>query len=99
MIINVTNTPQTYKKLQTLCPNSNEKLFSPIISLSPIINEPSELINQRNNSLHFMLNQLQTSIDNLNRSLIEQIIIDICSNSTYAVKSKQCTQIDQHTPS
>jgi hypothetical protein len=98
MVVNATNTQKTYMKLQTACPNEHEKPFSPIISLSPIPNERPELVNERNESLHFMLNQLQSSIDNLNTSLTQQIITDICSNSNYAVKSNRCTQIDQHTP-
>jgi len=98
MVINATNTQKTYTKLQNACPNPHEKPFSPIISLSPITNERREFVIQWNESLHFMLDQLQSSIDNLNTSLTQQIINDICLNSNYAVKSNRCTQIDQHTP-
>jgi hypothetical protein len=98
MVVNATNTRKTYIKLQTSCPNLHEKPFSPIISLSPIVTERREFVTQWNDSLHVMLDQLQLSIDNLNTSLIQQIITDICMNSNYAVKSNRCTQIDQHTP-
>jgi len=98
MVINLTNTRQTYMILQKACPNPHEKPFSPIISLSPITSERRELVIERNESLHSMLDQLQSSIDNLNTSLTQQIITDICLNSNYAVKSNRCTQIDQHTP-
>jgi hypothetical protein len=98
MVVNVTNTRQTYIKLQHACPNSNGKSFSPILSLTPISSEPRERVTKWNISLHSMLDQLQSSIDNLNLTLTQQIITDICSNSNYAVKSNRCTQIDQHTP-
>jgi hypothetical protein len=98
MVVNATNTRQTYTKLQKMCPNSDEKPFSPILSLPPIPNERAGLVNERNESLHSMLDRLQSSIDNLNTSLTQQIITNICSNSNYAVKSNRCTHIDQHTP-
>jgi hypothetical protein len=98
MVINATNTRQTYVELHKSCPNPDKKPFSPILSLSPIINERRELVTKWNESLHLMLDQLQTSIDTLNVSLTQKIITDICSNSNYAVKSNSCTQIDQHTP-
>jgi hypothetical protein len=85
-------------QLQNACPNPNEKSFTPIRSLSPIVNERRELVTKWNKSLHLMLDQLQSSVDNLNITLTQQIITDICSNSNYAVKSSRCTQIDQHTP-
>lgn len=98
MVVNATNTRKTYTQLQNSCPNSNGKPFSPILSLSPIISERRELVTKWNETIHWMLDQLQTSIDNLNTSLTQQIITDICSNSNYAVKSERCTQIDQHMP-
>jgi hypothetical protein len=98
MVINATNTRQTYMKLLNACPNPHGKPFSPIISVSPITNERREFVIKWNESLHLMLDQLQSSIDNLNTSLTQQIINDICLNSKYAVKSNRCTQIDQHTP-
>jgi hypothetical protein len=98
MVINVTNTRKTYTALQSDCPNEHEKVFTPIISLSPATNERREFVTQWNTSLHSMLDKLQSSIDKLNTSLTQQIINDICMNSNYAVKSNRCTQIDQHTP-
>jgi hypothetical protein len=98
MVINATNTRQTYMKLQQACSNPHEKSFSPILSLSPIINERREFVTQWNESFHEMLDELQSSIDKLNISLTQPIITKICLNSSYAVKSNRCTQIDQHTP-
>ena len=98
MVVNATNDRQIHMKLQTACPNPNEKPFSPIRSLSPVINERPELVTQRNQSLHILLNQLQSSINNLQADLTQQIITDICSNSNYAVKSNRCTRIDQSMP-
>jgi hypothetical protein len=98
MVVNATNARTTYTQLQNACPSPNEKPFSRIVSLSPIISERRELVRKWNESLHWMLDQLQTSIENLNTSLTQQIITDICSNSDYAVKSNRCTQIDQHMP-
>ena len=95
MVVNATNDRQIHMKLQAACPNPNEKAFSPIRSLSPIISERPELVIQRNQSLHILLNQLQSSINNLQPDLTQQIIADICSNSNYAVKSIRCTQVDQ----
>ncbi|CAF2721693.1 unnamed protein product [Rotaria sp. Silwood2] len=98
MVVNATNTRQTYHQLQNACPNSNEKPFKAIVSLSPIASERRELVKNWNVSLHFMLDQLQSSIANLNTSLTQQITTNICSNTNYAVKSSRCTQIDQHAP-
>ncbi|CAF3803762.1 unnamed protein product [Adineta steineri] len=98
MVINATNNRLTYTQLQNTCSNPKEKPYSPILSLPPIISERRELVTKWNESLHSMLNQLQTSINNLNSTLMQHIITNICSNSNYAVKSNRCTQIDQHTP-
>ncbi|CAF1392447.1 unnamed protein product [Rotaria sordida] len=98
MVVNVINTRQIYHQLQNACPNSNEKSFQPIVSLSPITSERRELVKKWNVSLHFMLDQLQSSITNLNTSLTQQITTNICSKPNYAVKSSRCTQIDQHVP-
>lgn len=98
MVINVTNTRKTYTQLQKFCPHKDEKLFTPLLSVLPTLNERREFVTQWNISLHSMLNKLQTSIDNLNTSLTQPIITNICLNSNYAVKSNRCTQIDQHTP-
>jgi len=95
MVVNATNSRDIYTQLQIACPNSNVKPFSPILSLPPAITERRELVFQWNRSLHFVLKQLQSSIDDLNIKLTQQIIIDICSNSNFAVKSNQCTQIDK----
>ena len=98
MVVNTTNDRHIHMKLQAACPYAHEKPFSPILSLSPAINERPELIIQRNQSLHFLLNQLQSSINSLDTDLTQQIITDICSNSNYAVKSNRCTRIDQSMP-
>ncbi|CAF3776556.1 unnamed protein product [Rotaria sp. Silwood1] len=98
MVVNATNTRQTYHQLQNACPNSNEKPYQPIVSLSPITSERRELVRNWNISLHFMLDQLQSSIAYLNTNLTQQIMTNICSNSNYAVKSSRCIQIDQHMP-
>jgi hypothetical protein len=95
MVVNATNSRDIYTQLHIACPNSNVKPFSPILSLPPAITERRELVFQWNRSLHFVLKQLQSSIDDLNIKLTQQIIIDICSNSNFAVKSNQCTQIDK----
>ena len=98
MVVNATNTQHTYIQLQNACPNSNGKPFKPILSLPPIASVRHELATQWNKSLHSMLDQLQSSINSLNISLIKQITTEICSNSSYAVKSSGCTQIDKHVP-
>ena len=98
MVVNAINNQSTYTKLQKKCPHSHQKSFSPILSLSPITSERREFVMQWNISLHSMLDQLQSSIDNLNTNLTQQITTDFCSNSNYPVKSTRCIQIDQHTP-
>jgi hypothetical protein len=97
MVVNASNSRYIYTQLQTACPNLYAKPFSPIISLPPAITERRELVSQWNRSLHFLLKQLQSSIDNLAVKLTQQISKDICSNSKYATKSNQCTQIDKQT--
>jgi len=97
MVVNATNSQRIYTQLQTACPNLNMKSFSPILSLPPTINERRELVSRWNRSLHYLLRQLHSSIDNLDIQFTQQITIDICSNSKYAVKSNQCTQIDEET--
>ncbi len=97
MIVNATNSRHIYTQLKTACPNPNVKSFSPILSLPPTINERRELVLKWNRSLHFLFQQLQSSIDDLDMKFTQQIITDICSNSKYAVKSNRCTQIDKQT--
>jgi wobble nucleotide-excising tRNase len=97
MVVNATNSRRIYTQLQTACPNSNLKSFSPILSLPPTINERRELVSRWNRSLHYLLRQLHSSIDTLDMKFIQQITTDICSNSKYAIKSNQCTQIDKQT--
>ncbi|CAF3419703.1 unnamed protein product [Rotaria socialis] len=98
MVVNATNTEKTYRQLQNACANTNKKPFQPIVSLPPITSERRERVKEWNVSLYFMLDQLQSSIINLNTSLTQQIAANICSNTHYAVKSSRCIQIDQHTP-
>ncbi|CAF1674619.1 unnamed protein product, partial [Adineta ricciae] len=95
MVVKAINSRQIYIQLQKACPDPNAKLFSPLLSLPPTISERRELVYQWNRSLHFVLKQLQSSIDTLYIHLTEKIITDICSNSNYAVKSNRCTQIDK----
>jgi hypothetical protein len=97
MVVNVTNSRYIYTQLQTACPNVNAKSFSPILSLPPVTTERRELVSQWNRSLHFLLKQLQSSIDNLLIKLTQQISKEICSNPNFAAKSNRCTQIDKKT--
>jgi hypothetical protein len=97
MVVNATNTRQTYTQMQTACPHVNAKPFSPILSLSPIANQRREFVSNWNRSLHILFEQLHTSVDNLNLRLTQNVLTDICSNTNYAVQSKSCTQIDQTT--
>ncbi len=95
MVVNATNSRHIYTQLQTACPNPSSKSFSPILSLPPTINERRELVARWNRSLYFLFKQLHSSIDNLHTHFTQQIITDICSNSKYASKSNQCTQLDK----
>jgi hypothetical protein len=95
MVVNATNNRRIYTQFQTACPNPNVKSFSPILSLPPTINERREIVTRWNRSLHYLFKQLYSSIENLDITFTQQIITDICSNSKYAVKSNQCTQIDK----
>ena len=95
MVVKAINSRQIYTQLQKACSDPNAKSFSPLLSLPPTISERRELVYQWNRSLHFILKQLQSSIDTLHIHLTEKIITDICSNSNYAVKSNRCTQIDK----
>ncbi|CAF1101094.1 unnamed protein product [Adineta ricciae] len=95
MVVKAINSRQIYTQLQKACSDPNAKSFSPLLSLPPTISERRELVYQWNRSLHFVLKQLQSSIDTLHIHLTEKIITDICSNSNYAVKSNRCTQIDK----
>ncbi|UJR14879.1 hypothetical protein I4U23_001863 [Adineta vaga] len=95
MVVKAINSRHIYTQLQKTCPDPNGKPFSPILSLPPTIIESPELVYQWNRSLHFLLKQLQSSIDTLSLRYTQQIITDICSNSNYAVKSNRCTQIDK----
>lgn len=95
MVVNATNSRRIYTEFQNTCPNSNIKPFSPILSLPPTINERRESVLRWNRSIHYLFKQLYSSMENLDMKLIQQIITDICSNPKYAVKSNQCTQINQ----
>ncbi len=97
MVVNATNSRHIYTQLQSACPNRNVKPFSPILSLPPTINERRELVYRWNRSIHFLLKQIPSSIENLYMQFTQQIITDICSNPKYAAKSNQCTQIDKQT--
>ncbi len=97
MVVNATNSRHIYTQLQSACPNPNIKPFSPILSLPATITERRELVLKWNRSLHFLFKQLQSSIDSLYIKFSQQIMTDICSNSDYAAKSNQCTQIDKQT--
>lgn len=92
------NNQRTYTALQTACPHENEKPFEPILAISPIMSERRETVKKWNDSLHFMLDRLQSATSKLNISFTKHITASICSNPKYAVKSNRCTQIDQHTP-
>ena len=98
MVVNATNSRQTYTQLQTACPNPNSKAYSPLLSVEPITSEPRELANQWNRALRSLLDELQRSINSLNVNLTHDVSLHICSNRNYAVKSDRCTRIDQHTP-
>jgi hypothetical protein len=97
MVVNATNTQHTYTQLQTTCPHANGKPFTPIVSLPPIASERRELVSNWNRSLQFILSQVQSSIDNLNLRLTQQISTEICANPNYASQSNRCTQIDKRT--
>lgn len=98
MVVNTTNSRRMYTELQTACPNSNVKPFSPIRSLPPIHNERRQLVSQWNISLHYLLKRIQSAVDHLNTKLTHKLMQGICSKSNYASKSDQCTQIDKQTP-
>ncbi|CAF4398926.1 unnamed protein product, partial [Rotaria magnacalcarata] len=55
MVVNATNTENTYRQLQNACANTNRKPFQPIVSLPPITSERRERVKEWNVSLHFML--------------------------------------------
>jgi hypothetical protein len=95
MVVNATNSLHIYTQLRSASPNPSSKSFSPILSLPPTTNERRDLVHRWNRSLHFLFKQLHSSIDNLYTYFTQQIITDICSNSKYAEKSYQCTQIDK----
>ncbi|CAF1103955.1 unnamed protein product [Adineta steineri] len=97
MVVKAINSRHIYTQLQNACPNSDDKPFTPILSLPPTINERRELVVKWNRSLHFLFKQLHLSIDNLYLKFTQQIITDICSNPNYASRSNQCTQINKQT--
>ena len=98
MVVNATNTEQTYVQLQRSCPNNNSKPFSRIRSIQAITSERRDLIQQWDHSLEALITNLKEALETLNENLEEYTEKEICSNTKYAIKSSQCTKIDQHTP-
>lgn len=98
MVVNASNTMKTYTKLQKACPNENSKPFSPLLSIEAIVSERRDLVQSWNKSLHFLFEHVQSSIENLNKSLTDEVSEEICLNSKYSAGSERCTQIDQHIP-
>lgn len=97
MIINVTNSQKTYTKLQRLCPHKFEKNYQRLQSINPIRSERVDIVHQWNNSLYSMLDEIQSSLSNLQANLTQQVSKHICSNSHYAVQSMHCTHIESRT--
>ncbi|CAF1285980.1 unnamed protein product, partial [Didymodactylos carnosus] len=93
MVANAINNAQTYKQLQSECPNGNSRQFAPINSLPPVMNERQELVNKWNTSIHRIVNDLSSNLENLNITL-ESAQLDICKNIRYATKSNDCSKIN-----